>query len=75
MKFPALYEVFQNLRPCCSPARKIPAGTSPVVQWLRICLLVQGTRVQSLAWDDPTCRRTPKPEGPRACGPQEKLLQ
>ena len=29
--------------------------TSLVVQWLRICLPVQGIRVQSLVWQDPTC--------------------
>ena len=30
-------------------------GTSLVVQWLRICLPMQGTRVQSLVWEDSTC--------------------
>ena len=29
---------------------------SLVAQWLRICLLVQGTRVRALVWEDPTCR-------------------
>ena len=29
---------------------------SLVVQWLRICLPMQGTRVQALVWEDPTCR-------------------
>ena len=29
---------------------------SLVAQWLRICLLMQGTRVQALVWEDPTCR-------------------
>ena len=28
---------------------------SLVVQWLRICLLMQGTRVRALVWEDPTC--------------------
>ena len=32
-----------------------------MVQWLRICLPVQGTRVGSLVWEDPTCGRTTKP--------------
>ena len=31
-------------------------GASLVVQWLRICLLMQGTWVQALVWEDPTCR-------------------
>ena len=33
-----------------------------MVQWIRICLPVQGTQVQSLAWEDSTCRGAPKPE-------------
>ena len=33
-----------------------PAGASLVAQWLRICLLMQGTRVRALVWEDPTCR-------------------
>ena len=28
---------------------------SLVAQWLRVCLLVQGTRVRALVWEDPTC--------------------
>ena len=28
---------------------------SLVAQWLRICLLMQGTRVRALVWEDPTC--------------------
>ena len=31
------------------------AGSSLVVQWLRIHLPMQGTQVQSLAWEDRTC--------------------
>ena len=27
-----------------------------MVQWLRIHLPMQGTRVQALVWEDPTCR-------------------
>ena len=29
---------------------------SLVVQWLRICLPMQGTQVQALVWEDSTCR-------------------
>ena len=36
-------------------------GTSLVVQWLRIHLLMQGMWVQSLVQEDPTCRGTTKP--------------
>ena len=35
--------------------------TSLVVQWLRIRLPVQGTRVRALVQEDPTCRRATKP--------------
>ena len=31
-------------------------GASLVAQWLRIRLLMQGTRVRALVWEDPTCR-------------------
>ena len=34
---------------------------SLVVQWLRIRLPMQGTQVQSLVWEDPTCRGATKP--------------
>ena len=63
-----------------------------MIQWLRICLPIQGKRIQSLVWDDPTCRRATKPvhhttealrsrahmphllkpEGLRACAPQQE---
>ena len=36
-------------------------GTSLVVQWLRIHLLMQGTRVGALAREDPTCHGAAKP--------------
>ena len=36
-------------------------GASLVVQWLRICLPMQGTRVRALVWEDPTCRRATRP--------------
>ena len=34
---------------------------SLVVQWLRICLPMQGTWVRALAREDPTCRGANKP--------------
>ena len=40
---------------------KVHTGTSLMVQWLRICLLMLGTRVQSLVWEDPTCLGATKP--------------
>ena len=34
---------------------------SPVAQWLRVCLPMQGTRVWALVWEDPTCRGATEP--------------
>ena len=36
-------------------------GISLAVQWLRIHLPMQGTMVQSLIWEDPTCHMATKP--------------
>ena len=41
--------------------RNISTGTSLAVQWLRICLPIQGTRVLSLVLEDSTCHRAAKP--------------
>ena len=40
--------------------RKWLFRTSLVAQWLRICLSMQGTRVHSLVWEDPTCHGATK---------------
>ena len=40
---------------------KVFMGASLVVQWLRICPPMRGTRVQALVWEDPTCRRATRP--------------
>ena len=34
---------------------------SLVAQWLRTCLLMQGTRVRALVWEDPACRGATRP--------------
>ena len=39
----------------CFIIRILIFGASLVAQWLRICLPMQGTRVQALVWEDPTC--------------------
>ena len=51
--------------------------TSLVIQWLRICLPMQGTWVPSLVQEDFTCHRAARPlhhntetHGPRVCAPQ-----
>ena len=36
-------------------------GTSLVAQWLRIRLPMQGTQVQALVREDPTCATTTEP--------------
>ena len=52
---------------------------SLVAQWLRICLPMQGTRVQALVWEDPTCRGATRPVSHNywdcasgACAPQQE---
>ena len=54
-------------------------GTSLVVQWIRIHLLIQGTQVWSLVWEESMCRRATKPVHqdfwtcvPRARAPQQE---
>ena len=41
--------------------KKSKSGASLVAQWLRIRLPMQGTRVQSLVREDPTCHGATKP--------------
>ena len=41
--------------------KKYKYVTSLVAQWLRICLPMKGTQVQSLVQEDPTCRGAAKP--------------
>ena len=41
--------------------KNLPTWASLVVQWLRVCLPMQGTRVRALVWEDPTCRRATRP--------------
>ena len=36
-------------------------GPSLVAQWLRVCLLMQGTQVRALVWEDPTCHGATRP--------------
>ena len=40
---------------------KMRQWTSLVVQWLRICLPMQGTQVRTLVPEDPTCCGATKP--------------
>ena len=49
----------------CFSKKKVLNNNSPwaslVAQWLRICLLMKGTRVRALVWEDPTCRGATRP--------------
>ena len=64
-------------------SEKTTHRASLVAQWLRICLPMQGTRVQALVWGDPTCRGATGPVSHNywactsgACAPwQERLRQ
>ena len=47
------------LRECM--ALKTSDRASLVVQWLGVCLLMQGTRVRALVWEDPTCHGAIRP--------------
>ena len=42
-------------------SKVVSKWTSLVVQWMRICLPLQGTRVWFLVWEDPTCRGATEP--------------
>ena len=55
---------------------------SLAAQWLRVCLLMQGTRVRALVWEDPTCRGAAGPVSHNywacvsgACAPQQERPQ
>ena len=41
--------------------QKLEEWASLVAQWLRIRLPMQGTRVRTLVWEDPTCRGATRP--------------
>ena len=54
---------------------KIPSPwASLVAQQLRICLLMQATRVRALVWEDPTCHEATGPVSHNcwACAPQQE---
>ena len=55
-----LFLQLANSYPPLEPVER-SVGASLVAQWLRICLPIQGTRVQALVWEDPTCRRATGP--------------
>ena len=42
-------------------AKQVKYRASLVAQWLRICLLMQGTWVRALVWEGPTCHGAIKP--------------
>ena len=50
-----------GLAQCVIPGQNLESGASLVAQWLRICLLMQGTRVRALVWEDPTCHGATRP--------------
>ena len=59
--------------------KKLKPWASLVAQWLRVCLLMQGTRVRALVWEDPTCRGAAGPVSHScwacasgACAPQRE---
>ena len=53
--------LFDLLLKVVASAIKTAIRASLVAQWLRICLLMQGTRVRALVWEDPTCHGAAEP--------------
>ena len=56
--------VFDQISGSCSLAKlthKINHWASLVVQWLGVCLPMQGTQVQAQVWEDPTCCGATRP--------------
>ena len=43
------------------PVKSVLTGTSLIAQWIRLCLPMQGTRVQCLVQEDSTSHRATKP--------------
>ena len=58
-----LYRVFFDVQASHPVTNNIKNknGVSLVAQSLRICLPMQGTRVRTLVWEDPTCRGATRP--------------
>ena len=83
ISFLAKYECISNRRLSFWDKENPCVCTSLVAQWLRIRLPMQGTRVQALVREDPTCHGTIKPmyhnywaRAPTVCAlQQEKPLQ
>ena len=50
-----------NIKEANNPIQKWAEGASLVMQWWRICLPMQGTRVRALVWEDPTCHGATRP--------------
>ena len=47
--------IMAKKKPKQTNTKKQNHRASLVAQWLRICLLMQETRVRALVWEDPTC--------------------
>ena len=45
----------------CKMLIKILPMTSLMVQWIRTCLLMQGTQIQSLVWEDSASQGATRP--------------
>ena len=56
-----ILQVFIYYYKQCDEIKIEEIGASLVAQWLRICLLMQGTRVRALVWEDPTCCGATRP--------------
>ena len=53
--------VLAQIKSWVGQKKKNVFGAYLMVHWLGIHLAIQGTLVQSLAWEDPTCQDATKP--------------
>ena len=56
-----MYFVIWGLSNGWTNKKRMEKRASLVAQWLRVCLLMQGTWVRALVWEDPTCRGATRP--------------
>ena len=63
IRLPGLREVGKRKWLTQAKIQNDHTGTLLVVQWLRVCLAMQGTWVQFLVWGDPTCHGAIEPMG------------
>ena len=79
LKYPPCFSAWKSTTQFSGPNSKVSCRASLVAQWLGVCLLMRGTRVRSLVWEDPACRGATGPVSHNcwacasgACAPQRE---